>query len=742
MEDTPQLAPLRRRPRRAIARQVRLCMKELREILRDRRTIVTLVLMPLLVYPLLSMVFQKVLLTNLSPNAKVACLIGVDSPQTAQLLDELVTHGDRILTAREAPVARETPDRENEHALGGGALADEPSVRVHVGGDLRRQLRDGKIDLAIIPQRRKKSLEGVRRPIRWTLLYREGSSLSNAALEYVERRLRIVNETDAMVRLAQRGDTRPPLAKFHREGVKADGLSGVSIATLAPLILILMTITGAVYPAIDLTAGERERGTLEMLVAAPIPRLQLLFAKYIAVLTVALLTATVNMAAMTITLTASGLSEIVFGQQGVTLAVISPVFALMVLFAAFFSAILLTLTSFARSFKEAQAYLIPIMLIALAPGVMSMMPGLEFGGVLAVTPLVNIVLLTRDVLQGDVNPVTASVAVLSTALYALASLALAARIFGADAILYGSEASWTDLFRRPGEVRPVSSVASALFCLAALFPCYFLGSSFLAQLGGASLAVRLGGGAAVTALLFGGFPWLFCRVGRVASATGLRLRGANWAFFAAAIVLGATLWPLAHELFLFNAWLGLPTLDVAQMEAAQKTLEQFRGVPLVLILTTLAITPAVFEELFFRGYLQSSFLAATKPRLAILYAALLFGLFHVFVSNALAIERFLPSTFLGLVLGWVCYRSGSVWPGMLLHACHNSLMLSMGYYQDYLEAWGWNLEGQDGHLPKTWIAAACLGAFVGGLLVLLGSRLASSNRVAKKTRHELSSGEA
>src|SRR4029450_7862921 len=121
------------------------------------------------------------------------------------------------------------------------------------------------------------------------------------------------------------------------------------IATLVPMVLILMTITGAVYPAIDLTAGERERGTLEALMAAPVPRLGLLFGKYIAVLTVALLTALVNIVGMTVP----------------------------VLSAPVFSAFLLCVTSFARSFKEAQAYLIPLMLVSLAPGFLSILPGME-----------------------------------------------------------------------------------------------------------------------------------------------------------------------------------------------------------------------------------------------------------------------------------------------------------------------------------------------------------------------------
>ena len=87
------------------------------------------------------------------------------------------------------------------------------------------------------------------------------------------------------------GDDLPPVAAWRMRPVGEEEGNSYWLGTLVPLILILMTITGAVYPAIDLTAGERERGTLEVLVAAPIPRMSLLLAKYVAVLTVALLTA-------------------------------------------------------------------------------------------------------------------------------------------------------------------------------------------------------------------------------------------------------------------------------------------------------------------------------------------------------------------------------------------------------------------------------------------------------------------
>ena len=121
--------------------------------------------------------------------------------------------------------------------------------------------------------------------------------------------------------------------------------------------------------------------------------MQLLLGKYFAVLIVALLTAVVNLAAMMVTIASIGMAPLLFGSKGISFEEVLEIMALLVLFAAFFSAVLLAVTSFARSFKEAQAYLIPLMLASIAPGMLSMIPGLKLQGPLVVTPLVNIVLL-------------------------------------------------------------------------------------------------------------------------------------------------------------------------------------------------------------------------------------------------------------------------------------------------------------------------------------------------------------
>ncbi len=541
-------------------------------------------------------------------------------------------------------------------------------------------------------------------PVRCEILFRENSPTSLRAMHFVESRLQALNEATLRAHLSV---PVPVPAQLAYRPVDPGTGAPFSLATLVPLVLILMTITGSVYPAIDLTAGERERGTMETLIAAPISRMSLLVAKYAAVLVVAVLTAMVNLLAMTITLLTSTLGDELF-PQGLSLTLMVEIFALMILFAAFFSAIVLTMTSFARSFKEAQAYLIPVMLLAISPGLLSLMPGLRLSGMLAVAPLVNIVLLSRDILEGTAQPAMAALAVLSTAVYAVAAIALAARVFGNDALLYASRGSWSDLLQRPETPQKAATVAGTLACLATLFPCYFVLAN-LAQRAAAEepTQLQLQINALVTIAAFGVWPILFAVAQRVELASGFQFRRAPWWALLAAFMLGVTLWPLAHELFVFGQWLGLVSVGQSQLEWAEKILDAFQNISPLALLFFLAVVPAVMEELFFRGYLFQGLRSRFPGPRIILVTAVIFGLFHVLSPTALMPERFLPQTLVGLALGWLCYRSGSVLPGMLLHACHNGLLLLMVQNQQQLKQWGWD-QTSAVHVPTIWIIAAVL----------------------------------
>jgi ABC-2 type transport system permease protein/sodium transport system permease protein len=374
------------------------------------------------------------------------------------------------------------------------------------------------------------------------------------------------------------------------------------------------------------------------------------------------------------------------------------------------------LTSFARSFKEAQAYLIPLMLLALMPGVLSLMPGLKLQGPLAVAPLINIALLTRDLLEGKADTPTAAVVVATTLLYALAALAVAARVFAAEAVLYSQPGGWADLFRRPREPRNAATPSAALLCTALLFPSSFLAHGLLAQLTGQSFGETLLRMALVNVLLFGGYPLVSAWLGRVRLSSALRLIWPGWAVCAAAMLMGLCVWPWVHEINLVLREAGVATLSKEQLELMGDALKSWREVSPALILLAMAVLPAAVEELFFRGYLLSALLSVLRPWQAILASAALFGLFHVILSGMLAVERFVPSLLLGLLLGWVCWKTGSVWPGVLLHALHNGCVLMLAYYGPQLVEWGWQVS-EEGHLPLPLMAAAALGALAGGLWI-------------------------
>ncbi len=725
-----------------LGRLRRLARKELSEVLRDRRTIFTLVLMPLLLYPLLAIAFRQFLLGSRAGEMTPVYRVAFRSPEEAAVVGDYLRRGEEVLIRagafRDAPANGERP--------AGPApphLAPRPRLDWAVAEDVEAGLRAGQFDVGVrveppgpFPVRPDRRLA-----VALELLYREESPHGLEAVRHVQRLCGAANAfflsqslrrvSESVTRLAeapgvperfglhlrqlagppQRPEpVRPRPTALAEEGPKRSPVLGA----LVPLILVLMTITGAVYPAIDLTAGERERGTLEVLVAAPVPRLGLLLAKYVAVLTVATLTALVNLGMMTVTLLVSGLGPMLFGAGSLSPLVLAQVLGLMLLFAAFFSAVLLALTSFARSFKEAQAYLIPLMLVALMPGMLSLLPNVQLRGPLLVAPLLNVVLLARDLFDGTAQAVPAAVVVLTTLLYALAAVALAARVFGAEAVLYSQQGSWSDLFRRPRQPRPAPTPSAALLCLALMFPAYFVLTGVLAQLGGLPLEGRLAVMAAANVVLFGGFPLASAWAGRVRLPSALRLAAPGWQACAAAALLGLSLWPFAHELILAERAAGFATLSPEQLERVREVLGQWRALSPAVVVLALAVIPAVLEELFFRGYLFSALYRPERPWAAVLGTAALFGAFHLIVTDSLAVERLLPSTLLGVVLGWVAWRSGSVLPGMLLHTLHNSVIALLGYYEPWLKDRGWMLPAED-HLPPAGLLAAAACALLGAL---------------------------
>jgi sodium transport system permease protein len=682
----------------SVGRLWRLAQKELREILRDRRTIITLVLMPILVYPLLGLTFQKFLVSQLSTQQAIEFHVAFATARDALMFRELFSVGNRLL-GKERPDGSPVPSPPGE--------PPEPSLHFLFPeqGDqvtpVSALVSDGTADLAITFEPRSEDLptrpaeppggnrstptnrpsEEASPQSRLTLITRKDSPLGEQAQRFLEERLRAVNEawTAEVLSEVAPGQTVP--VAWKNERLVNDQPAGYSLATLVPLVLILMTVTGAVYPAIDLTAGERERGTLEPLIAAPVPRTQVLLAKYVAVMAVALLTAAANLLAMVATAYSTGLEAMLFGKAGLSVLLVVRMAGLLALFAGFFSAVMLTLTSVARSFKEAQAYLIPLMLVSLAPGILALMPGLTMTRGLALVPLVNMVLLTRDLFDGTASASLAFMTIAATLGYAAVALLLAARLFGTDAVLYGSSGSWQDLWQRPATRSETPSWSLGLVSLTVLFPLFVLLGGIPGRLQDVSLIERLAVSASITAALFALWPCLLAIWQRVALRSAIRWQPAGWSTYIMAAVWGLTLWPWVYEM-------EISLLSQARIDELVKLFESLetdlQAVPLWVKLLALAVVPAVCEELFFRGWLFAACRTVCSPWVTIALTSVLFGLFHVLVRDALLFERFLPTALMGIALGCVAWKSGSVRPGMLLHVLHNGWLLSLPHWSGQL----------------------------------------------------------
>jgi ABC-2 type transport system permease protein/sodium transport system permease protein len=350
------------------------------------------------------------------------------------------------------------------------------------------------------------------------------------------------------------------------------------------------------------------------------------------------------------------------------------------------------------------------MLVSLAPGMLSLIPDVTLSGVLLVTPLANIVLLGRDLLEFKATGPATLIVVASTILYAAAAIGLAARIFGAESVLYSSQSGWSDLMRRPREPQTAPTVTAGIVCLALLFPAYYLFFNLLGSLGD-DVAGQLAMGVIMTAVVFGGIPLAACRLRRVPVGPAFRLPDASRFVFIAAALVGLSLWTICHETVVLLHGHDV-TLDPKLVERLQEYVTNLRSIPMPIVVCAMAVVPAFFEESFFRGFLFAAFRSRTTPAAAIVFTAIAFGFFHWISPSLMASERFVSSTLVGLVLGWVRWRTGSLLSGILLHALHNGLLVLLLYYEPELTAQGIGTSPET-HLPKLWIAVGASAVGVG-----------------------------
>jgi len=284
-----------------------------------------------------------------------------------------------------------------------------------------------------------------------TLYHYEGELRSGFAVGEVRRVLQEYRERLVGGRLNARGIDSSFIKPFEigtKNVAPPEKVGGNAIGGVIPYMFILFCFTGALYPAMDLTAGEKERGTLETVLCSPVGRLDLVLGKFLTVLTAALVTVVCSVASMGFSIFGAG-RLFVHQAAGAAAAAQTPLFAIdprgvivMVLLslpmAAFFSALLLALSLNARSIKEAQSTTSPLIVLIILPAMMGMLPGVELNWTLACVPILNLALASKELLSGVWHWGYIGLIFGSTCLYAAAALGFCVRQFNREAVLFRS----------------------------------------------------------------------------------------------------------------------------------------------------------------------------------------------------------------------------------------------------------------------------------------------------------------
>jgi sodium transport system permease protein len=454
---------------------------------------------------------------------------------------------------------------------------------------------------------------------------------------------------------------------------------------LFPFMLVMWSLAGALYPAIDLCAGEKERGTMETLLITPAGREEIVLGKFLTIWLFSFASALLNLASMGIT---TWQFSAMMPHGGLPFAAILWCIVLALPLSALFSAVCLAIGAYARSSKEGQYYLMPLFLVTMPLIFLTLAPGVELNAFYSLVPITGVGLLMQRLMTSsslDQVPWLYFIPVLlPVGLYSWLALRWAIVQFQREEVLFREAERidfrlWVRHLLRDKE--PTPTTGQAFFCFGLILLLRWLTMGLGRHLSPPAFI-------SVNMLAFVATPALFMTVVlNTRPLESLSLRWPRWRHLGLAAVLALLLLPPL-------AGLALAAVDrlpqIAQLlDDRQPLVQSLRGLiegqsPArefwLPYLFAFAVLPALCEEIVFRGFLLNGLMKSHRPRTAILLSSFLFALFHMNVF------QFLPAFFLGVVLGLITVRSKSVVPAMFFHLLHNGILLGSLEIKEWLDA--------------------------------------------------------
>ena len=602
--------------------------KEIREFIRDKKNLLVMFAVPLLLYPILIIAISAIITTVMTGYESKTYRVAFDSAIETSVQEKLLA----------------APEDADYSFVKAETTAPEAA------------LSEGNIDAYVYVE-----TDG------YGILMYSPRTDSTYAADYLAENLEALRTDMTKKLLTEKGlnaeEVLKPFWITQKNTASEESTAGSFLGMILPMLLMIGVFTGVMNPCIDMTVGEKERGTLETFMSMPVTGREIICGKFLAVAAIGAVSALMYL----LSAGAIGVYMIVMigtiGGEAPVLntAAFAPSLVVAVLtviiFSLFLSALIMCICSFTKTVKEASSYVSPIMMVVMLVSYAGYLD-LRLTLPLSIVPVLNIVLLIKSVLQFEYDALPIAMVLISNIAYAAIAVSVLGKLYTSDRILFGGQGG--SLLDRPdtkeegrtpaaGDMVLVLAVTSVLFIYV-----------------GSLLQVKyLLPGVALSHLIIFGVPVLAAWYGRCDVRETFSLRKVKPVVIPLAVLAGIV------SFFAFNGVMQLLSnvIPDAAETYAQSMDELMEGNSLFVKILVIAVVPAISEETLFRGYILGSLRPKMKPWLVIVLTALFFGIYHMDLFQGIY------AALLGCVLAGAVYLTGSILPASIIHFTANLLAL-------------------------------------------------------------------
>jgi sodium transport system permease protein len=380
-------------------------LKEMLDLLRDRRAIIGMVVFPLLFIPLIFLGLNYFLSRSINRAQDKQFSIALKQETGLEGITTSLEQAGFKVRPSDNP-RRAVENKETELGVDVSGETNSPAIRIYADqSQLEATVAGGRIEAAL-------------------------NQLKEARVKNELRRAG-VPERVLTPFTVEKVNTAPPKK-----------MSGMFIGAMIGYMFVMFMLMGAMYPAIDMTAGEKERRTIEMLLSAPAGRGEIVLGKILVAITASFMTSVLTIISFRVSgllgmkATGSGRQMPFMMEIPLDAKTFALIFVSVIPMAILSATLMIAIATMAKSYKEAQSYLTPLLLVAIIPAMVSLLPGVKLNAGMALIPIVNFSQLIKELMLGDWSWTGFTLTLLSNLIYAAIAFTAAVRVFKNERILF------------------------------------------------------------------------------------------------------------------------------------------------------------------------------------------------------------------------------------------------------------------------------------------------------------------